>query len=142
MNFYDMQEKTRKAENGDSHACYEIAEYFYAQQDYSHAFTWYQKACEYHCSNPNVYFNLGYAYQYGEGTEKDMFVAFAYYQKAVEMNHPQAILNLSFFYDAGLVVQRDKEKADELCRQATKILLAQQNELHDLRKQNAQFMKQ
>lgn len=126
---YFMKDVLARAEKGDGDACFDVAEYFYAQKNYEQAFQWYKKTTQCDNTNPNAFFNLGYAYQYGEGTEKDMFAAFECYQKAADQNLPQAMNNLAFFYESGIVVPQDQEKADELCRQATVALNNLQTEL-------------
>ncbi len=129
-----MKDILTKAENGDADSCFDVAEYYYAQKDYSQAFQWYKKSAECDSPNPIAFFNLAYAYQYGEGTEVDMFAAFEWYQKAAAENIPQALNNLAYFYDAGIAVNRDPEKADALCRQATVLLNNLQTELYKMRK--------
>lgn len=122
------------AKKGDGDACYNVAEYYYNQKDYTNAFKWYKLTTKCNNSNPLVYFNLGYAYQYGEGTEKDMFAAFDAYKKAAEYNLPQALHNLAFFYESGIVVSKDKNRADKLCRKATYELNKLQIDLNNKRK--------
>ena len=122
------------AKKGDGDACYNVAEYYYNQKDYTNAFKWYKLTTKCNNFNPLVYFNLGYAYQYGEGTEKDMFAAFDAYKKAAEYNLPQALHNLAFFYESGIVVSKDKNRADKLCRKATYELNKLQIDLNNKRK--------
>lgn len=136
---YFMQEVLARADAGDGEACFDVAEYYYAQKDYVQAVKWYKKTVQCSDPNPNAYFNLGYACQYGEGTEKDMFAAFEYYQKAAEQNLPQAMNNLAFFYESGIVVAQDQDKADALCRQATTVMNNLQTELYKARKQCRQL---
>lgn len=139
---YFMQEVLARANAGDGDACFDVAEYYYAQKAYAQAFDWYKKATQCPEPNPNAYFNLGYACQYGEGTEKDMFAAFEYYQKAAEQNLPQAMNNLAFFYESGIVVAQDQQKADELCRQATTLMNNLQTELYKAHRQYRQLQAQ
>ena len=127
---YFIQEKMKCGDKGDAEACYDVGEFFYSKQNYEEAFKWYKKTTQCKDPNPNVYFNLGYAFQYGEGTEIDMFAAFNEYRKAAAQDIPQAIHNLAYFYELGIVVSQDKEKADELCRRATQILNSLQTELY------------
>lgn len=132
----------KRGKEGDADACYDIAEYYYLQKDYINAFEWYKATIKCKNPNPTAYFNLGYAYQYGEGTEKDMFAAFEAYQKAAEYNLPQALNNLAFFYEAGIVVSRDQAYADELCRKATQVLNNLQTELYKEKKENQKLQQQ
>lgn len=130
-----MKEVMDKAKQGDGDACFDVAEFFYAQKDFGNAFLWNKKASECAQPNPGAFFNLGYAYQYGEGTDVDMFAAFEAYQKASDLGVPQAMNNLAMFYETGIVVSRDLDRADELCRNATKILNNLQTELYKVKKQ-------
>lgn len=137
---YFMQQKWEAANNHDGDACFDLGEYFYAQKDYAQAFAWYQKAAQAPEPNPNAFFNLGYAYQYGEGTPQDMIAAFDCYQKAAELDLPQALNNLAYFYEAGIVVERDIEKADNLMRRATALMNNLQTELYKARRENKHLL--
>lgn len=138
---YFMQQKFEAAQAGSGDACFDLAEYYYAQKDYPHAFEWYQKAAAAPDPNPNAFFNLGYACQYGEGTPQDMIAAFDYYQKAAEQDLPQALNNLAYFYEAGIVVERDLEKADSLMRRATSVMNNLQTELYKTRRDNSALLR-
>lgn len=135
-----MKDVIDKANQGDGDACFDVAEFYYAQKDFRKAFLWNKKASECAKPNPSSFFNLGYAYQYGEGTEMDMFAAFEAYQKAADLGVPQAMNNLAMFYETGIVVSRDLDKADDLCRAATKILNNLQTELYKVKKQYDSLM--
>lgn len=130
-----MKDVMDKANQGDGDACFDVAEFYYAQKDFRKAFLWNKKASECAEPNPGSFFNLGYAYQYGEGTDMDMFAAFDAYQKAADLGVPQAMNNLAMFYETGIVVPRDLDKADDLCRTATKILNNLQTELYKVKRQ-------
>lgn len=135
-----MKDVMDKANQGDGDACFDVAEFYYAQKDFGKAFLWNKKASECAKPNPGSFFNLGYAYQYGEGTPMDMFAAFDAYQKAADLGVPQAMNNLAMFYETGIVVPRDLDKADDLCRNATKILNNLQTELYKVKKQYDSLM--
>ena len=132
---YFLNDVIARGNAGDGDACFDVAEFFYSQKEYEQAFLWNKKSAECEVPNPNAFFNLGYAYQYGEGTEMDLFAAFEAYEKAAALGLPQAMNNLAYFYESGIAVPRDLEKADALCRQATHILNNLQTELLKLRKQ-------
>ena len=70
-------------------------------------------------SQSHGFFNIGCAYQFGEGVPRDLAEAFRYYEYAAKYNLPQALFNLAFFYENGFIVARDCEKAEEYCRRAT-----------------------
>ena len=114
-----LQEIKEKVSKGDAEACYELAEYYYAQKDYKNAFQMYQKTITCVDANPTAYFNIAYAYQFGEGVERDLSAAFDFYSQAAGYNLPQAMYNLAYFYENGFVVSQDYSRAEEYCRRAT-----------------------
>lgn len=114
-----LQDIIDRANKGDAEACYELAEYYYAQKDYQNAFQMYQKTITCMDANPTAYFNIAYAYQFGEGVERDLSAAFEYYSQAARYNLPQAMYNLAYFYENGFVVSQDYNRAEEYCRRAT-----------------------
>lgn len=111
-----------EAEAGDAQAAYEVAEYHYGRCEYAEAFAWYVKTAGCEHPNPMVYFNIGYACQHGEGTETDLVSAFDFYEKAAAFGLPQALYNLAWFYQNGLVVKQDFAKARAYSGQAAKEL--------------------
>ena len=48
---------------------------------------------------------------YEEGVEADLAKAINYFQRAAELNHADAALALSYFYDEGISVEQDDDKA-------------------------------
>lgn len=129
-----------RAQAGDAKAAYEVAEYYYGRHDFKKAFEWYAKTAQ--CENPNpmVYFNLGYACQKGEGTEIDLISAFDYYEKAAARHLPQALYNLAYFYQNGLVVKQDFAKAEEYSRQAAQEMANLVNRLYEAEAREAKTM--
>lgn len=74
-------------------------------QDYDKALYWYQLATN---DNPvRAYDGLASLYIEQENYEE----AYKYVVKAADLGHPQAEYNLGYFYENGLVVEQDKEKA-------------------------------
>lgn len=125
-------EKLRgEGEAGDAQAAYEVAEYHYGRREFTEAFAWYVKAAG--CDNPNplVYFNIGYAYQNGEGTKTDLVAAYDFYEKAAARHLPQALYNLAYFYQNGIVVKQDFARAEAYSRQAAGELANLMNRLHE-----------
>lgn len=120
-----------EAESGDAQAAYEVAEYHYGRCEYEEAFAWYIKTADCDHPNPIVYFNIGYAYQNGEGTGTDFVSAFDFYEKAAAFGLPQALYNLAWFYQNGLVVKQDFARAREYSRQAAKELAGLVCRLHE-----------
>ena len=54
---------------------------------------------------------LGYSYEVGRGTERDLQKAFEWYKRAAERNHPCAQYSLGFCYEMGIGVEKNLEKA-------------------------------
>ena len=65
-----------------------------------------------------AYSCVGYAYMYGEGTEKNYEKALEYFRKGERENNAFCISNLGFCYSNGLGVAQDKRKALELYKRA------------------------
>lgn len=107
----EIQIVREAAENGSGNACYRLGEHYYALSRKEDALEWYKKAVECEAYNPCAYFNIGYAYQHGEGTAVDMTEACRWYQRGAEAGVPQALYNLAYFYQNGLVVHQDYDKA-------------------------------
>ena len=61
---------------------------------------------------------LGYCYEYGEGTKKNLDSAFGWYEKAANANVANAIFHLGRLYYDGKGVQQDYNKAFGLFKKA------------------------
>src|ERR1043165_8604559 len=57
--------------------------------------------------NIDAQYNLGYLYEKGEGTEKDLEKAFYWYQKAAENGNLNAKYNLGYLYENGEGIERN-----------------------------------
>lgn len=55
--------------------------------------------------------NLGYLYEKGQGTRKDLKQAISWYRKAAEQGNAKAQYNLAVMYDNGRGVKKDYEQA-------------------------------
>ena len=126
-----LEKLTGEAEAGDAQAAYEVAEYHYGRREFEEAFAWYIKTAGCEHPNPMVYFNIGYDYQNGEGTGTDLVSAFDFYEKAAAFRLPQALYNLAWFYQNGLVVKQDFSRAREYSGQAAKELASLVCRLHE-----------
>lgn len=109
-------------QSGDWESCYRTAEHLYAQGAYQEALSWYKKASVLPGCNPIVFFELGYLFQHGEGVESDNIEALKWYEKAASLGVPQAMYNLAYFYQNGLVVDQDIQRAAWLLRDATSLM--------------------
>ena len=58
---------------------------------------------------PEALYQLGVYYE--EGVEADLAKAINYFQRAAELNHSDAALELSYIYDEGAIVEQDDDKA-------------------------------
>lgn len=106
----------------DWESCYRTAEHLYAQGAYQEALFWYKKASALPDCNPIVFFELGYLFQHGEGVDSDNIEALKWYEKAASLGVPQAMYNLAYFYQNGLVVNQDIQRAAQLLRDATSLM--------------------
>src|ERR1044071_6792135 len=61
--------------------------------------------------NIEAQYNLGWLYEEGEGTEKNLEVAFHWYQKAAENGNINAQYNLGYLYERGEGTEKNLEKA-------------------------------
>lgn len=105
--------KEKAAEAGDSEAmfdlglCYEKG--YGVSMDIRKAIDLFKKASE---EVPFAYLKLASIYEYGEGgIEKDLAKAFEYSYKAMIEGEKRAGLILAPFYEKGIVVEKDTEKA-------------------------------
>jgi TPR repeat protein len=58
-------------------------------------------------NDANAQFNLGFAYEMGEGIQKNQTEAVAWYRKAADKGHASAQFNLAFDYETGMGVGKD-----------------------------------
>ena len=126
-----LEKLAKEAQAGDAQAAYEVAEYHYGRCEFAESFAWYIKTADCEHPNPMVYFNIGYAYQNGEGTGTDLVSAFDFYEKAAAFGLPQALYNLAWFYQNGLVVKQDFARARECSARAAKELAGLVDRLHE-----------
>lgn len=131
MNNRELEKMLKDGDKSKWEVCYQIAEYYYEHNDYRSAFFWYEKAAELSDCNPIVYFEIGYAYQHGEGVKSDLTEAVKWYEKAAAEDVPQAFYNLAYFYQNGLVVDKDPEKALQMLKTATLSMHRLQVERYD-----------
>lgn len=127
------REFKKMMEKGDKsrwEICYQIAEHYYRREDYGQALSWYQQAIALPDCNPLVYFTIGYLYQHGEGVELDFVEAVEWYEKAAAEDVPQALYNLAYFYQNGLIVNKNPEKALQMLKRATSAMNHLQIESH------------
>ena len=61
---------------------------------------------------------LGYLYQTGKGTEKNLVLAIEWYQRAVDQGEAMAMFNLGNLYRKGIGVSQNEAKARTLFSQA------------------------
>lgn len=108
----DIAELTRKAEQGDTQAQAELADYYQDKQDHKNAFKWVKLLAEQGYSNSQ--FNLGVSYERGKGVKQDYIQAKKWYEKAAEQKHAAATTNLGYLYENGYGTRQDKHKAREL----------------------------
>lgn len=71
-------------------------------------------------NNASGQFNMGQAYYYGEGVDQDYKLAFDWYQKAANQDYDLAYIQLSRYYEKGLLVPTNISKAIELLEKPAK----------------------
>ena len=77
---------------------------FYSENN-KEALFWLEKAAN--NDEPEALFQLGVYYSEGN----DLAKSIKYYQRAAELNHADAALELSYIYDEGAIVEQDDDKA-------------------------------
>lgn len=112
---------------------YEIGEYYYSLGDYPKSVEWYEHAVSGVPVVPLALYALGYACQNGQGTPVDLIRAFQYYEAAAEKDVPQACYNLAFFYQNGIAVARNSEKANYYCERASETLKKLTNDSQEIK---------
>jgi TPR repeat protein len=84
------------------------------KRDYKKAFDEFVKIEKetngYHCAQ----YLIGYCYDYGHGTEKDLTKAVEWFAKSVAQGNSSAMVSLAFCYHNGFGVDEDKTKGFEL----------------------------
>lgn len=79
------------------------------------------KVCEYFIQNDNdaeSMWHLYVSYKNGNGVEKDFTKAMIWLEKAVSENYSRALLEMALYYFKGDVVEKNLQKAEELCKLA------------------------
>lgn len=71
-------------------------------------------------NNASGQFNMGQAYYYGEGVDQDYKVAFDWYQKAANQGYDLAYIQLSRYYEKGLLAPKNISKAIKLLEKPAK----------------------
>lgn len=112
---YDMKEFDRSIQyfqlgcKGDNLSCLRLAYVYSEQQDYFNA----SKINNTLCQKASVEikstacFNIGFAYQKGEGVRQDFIKAMESYKKACNLKYAGACNNIGYFYHNGLGVKRN-----------------------------------
>lgn len=84
-----MEEYTRKAEEDDVDAQYNLGVIYYhgegVPRDFDKAYTWFRKAAEQ--DDADAQYNLGFMYGRGEGVQKDRAQSLQWFKRAAEQGH-------------------------------------------------------
>ena len=86
------------------------------EQDYKKALEYFDKALDIDKNNASAQFNVGQAYYYGEGVQKDYHKAFAWYTMAANQDYNLAKIQLAEMYFSGKGVNKNVNKAIEIIR--------------------------
>ena len=97
----------KAAEKEHGYAQYLLAMNFFDlySENNKDALFWLEKAAN--NDEPEALFQLGVYYSEGN----DLAKSIKYYQRAAELNHADAALELSYIYDEGAIVEQDDDKA-------------------------------
>ena len=97
----------KAAEKESGYAQYLLAMNFFDlySENNKEALFWLEKAANH--DEPEALFQLGVYYSEGN----DLAKSIKYYQRAAELNHADAALELSYIYDEGSIVEQDEDKA-------------------------------
>ena len=97
----------KAAEKEYGYAQYLLAMNFFDlySENNKEALFWLEKAAN--NDEPEALFQLGVYYSEGN----DLAKSIKYYQRAAELNHADAALELSYIYDEGAIVEQDDDKA-------------------------------
>ena len=97
----------KAAEKEYGYAQYLLAMNFFDlySENNKEALFWLEKAAN--NDEPEALFQLGVYYSEGN----DLAKSIKYYQRAAELNHADAALELSYIYDEGVIVEQDDDKA-------------------------------
>ena len=125
----------KAAETGDSGLMATLGDFYSdfegrGRRDYAKAVEWYTKSAE--AEDPSAYgtFQLGEAYNYGYGVQKDYEKAFELFNRAVELWQAQnstdeifayTVEQIGDMYSYGRGVEKDKEKAAEYYKWADEL---------------------
>lgn len=114
----------KAVESGDAEAAEELAVIYFALNDTivtpnnAKAVEYLQKAVELDDTRAQCYASLGQCYEQGIGVPIDLGKAFAYYQRAADLNSPLGIYNVGAFYYNGQGVAVNREAAMEFFKKA------------------------
>ena len=138
-----MKSNIEKVKNeinkGNIKLYYDLGEIYRKEGDFKTAFECYMQATKAERPNPNVYFNIAFAYQFGEGVPVDLISAVDWYEEAVKHKLPHAMQNLAFFYQNGIVVPKDMEKAEALCKESMASLIKSEDQLYEIQIRNEEL---
>lgn len=97
----------KAAEKEHGYAQYLLAMnfFYYKQENNKEALYWLEKSAS--NDEPEALYQLGLYY----AEKADLAKAIKYYQRAAELNHADAALELSYIYDEGAIVEQDDDKA-------------------------------
>ena len=111
------------ADNGHESACNKLAVIYHDEKnDYAQSLLYLNKAVE--LGSKEAFFNLGYTYEQGHGTDKDYTKAEGYYLKAMEYgsssaNSARCRLGI-MYYEGRDGIKRNKKKGVSLLKEAAK----------------------
>ena len=66
-------------------------------------------------------YKVGLYYEFGQGVDKNAYIAFDYYQKAAAFNHKPSIYRLAYMLENGIGCQKDLVQANNYYQKAKEL---------------------
>ncbi len=115
----NLAQYMKRANAGDIEAQSSLGSYYFVKEQYIDALFWSGKAAE--AGNATAQYDMGLAYERGEGVEINLKKAFEYYTKAAKQGHAGSTYILGFFYNVGKYVDVDLKKARQYYKKAAEM---------------------
>jgi len=110
----EEMEEMPECRDGDVRCYTQTGHRLFTEGQHAEAVTWFTKGGDL----PNALDGLGFAYETGQGTPKDINKAVQLYTKAASADYDQAMFHLANCYSKGIGVQRDRKIAAQWFRKA------------------------
>ena len=96
INEQNFQQYQDLAKNGDAEAQYQLASYYFQNEEYDEGWYWGEESTK--KGNANAQYLLGVAYSYGYGIPENKDKAVEFFNLAAKQNHPKALFMIGCYY--------------------------------------------